>query len=123
MFPDPTGTNSVESALKIARKVTGRIISFSNAFHGMSLGSLSITSNHFKRKGAGVPLNNSIIMPYENYLDSLNFIIFRKVLGDSGVALPAAIILETVQGEGGLNTASSQWLKGIDRLCKNIIYY
>lgn len=128
MFPGPTGTNSVESALKIARKVTGRtnIISFSNAFHGMSLGSLSITSNHFKRKGAGVPLNNSIIMPYENYLDSLNSLSYlEKVLGDSGsgVALPAAIILETVQGEGGLNTASSQWLKGIDRLCKNIIYY
>ncbi|MGF2621671.1 diaminobutyrate--2-oxoglutarate transaminase [Bacillus cereus] len=123
MFPGPTGTNSVESALKIARKVTGRtnIISFSNAFHGMSLGSLSITSNHFKRKGAGVPLNNSIIMPYENYLDSLNSLSYlEKVLGDSGsgVALPAAIILETVQGEGGLNTASSQWLKGIDRLCK-----
>lgn len=47
MFPGPTGTNSVESALKLARKIKGRdtIISFTNAFHGMTLGSLSIIGN------------------------------------------------------------------------------
>src|SRR5699024_1743724 len=47
MFPGPTGTNAVESALKLARKVTGRkrIMSFTNGFHGMTLGSLAITGN------------------------------------------------------------------------------
>ncbi len=51
MFPGPTGTNAVESALKLARKVKGResVVSFTNAFHGMSLGSLAVTGNAFKR--------------------------------------------------------------------------
>ncbi len=59
MFPGPTGTNTVESALKLARKVTGRtdVISFTNGFHGMTIGSLSVTGNAAKRRGAGVPLN------------------------------------------------------------------
>lgn len=54
MFPGPTGTNAVEAALKLARKVKGResIVSFTNAFHGMSLGSLAVTGNAFKRAGA-----------------------------------------------------------------------
>ncbi len=49
-FPGPTGANSVESALKLARKVTGResIISFTNAFHGMTLGALAVTGNSFE---------------------------------------------------------------------------
>lgn len=57
MFPGPTGTNAVEAALKLARKVKGResIVSFTNAFHGMSLGSLAVTGNAFKRAGAGIP--------------------------------------------------------------------
>lgn len=57
MFPGPTGTNAVESALKLARKVKGResIVSFTNAFHGMSLGSLAVTGNAFKRAGAADP--------------------------------------------------------------------
>ena len=58
-FPGPTGTNAVESALKLARKIKGRqpILSFTNAFHGMTLGALSISGNAFKRDGAGVPLS------------------------------------------------------------------
>ena len=69
MFTGPTGTNAVESALKLARKVTGRdtIISFTNAFHGMSLGSLSVTGNAAKRAGAGIPLNNAMFMPFDQY--------------------------------------------------------
>jgi diaminobutyrate-2-oxoglutarate transaminase len=124
MFPGPTGTNSVESALKIARKVTGRtaVMCFTNAFHGMTLGSLAVTGNSFKRKGAGVELGNSIFMPYDGYfgkdLDTTGYI--EKLLDDpgSGVPLPAAIILETLQGEGGLNVASKDWLQGIAALCK-----
>lgn len=124
MFPAPTGTNAVESALKLARKVTGRdtIISFTNAFHGMTLGSLSITGNARKRQGAGIPLNNATFMPFDGYLgeevDTVEYI--SKCLNDnsSGTALPAAIILETVQGEGGLNVASFDWLQRIAALCR-----
>jgi len=124
MFPGPTGTNSVESALKIARKVTGRtgIIAFTNAFHGMSLGSLAITGNKFKRGGAGVALDNAAFMPYDGYLgEQINTaLIMEKMLDDpgSGVETPAAVILETVQGEGGLNAASEGWLKEIARICR-----
>ncbi len=123
MFPGPTGTNAVESALKLARKVTGRqlVMGFTNAFHGMTIGSLSITGNKFKRKGAGMPLPNSISMPFDGYLgdrlDSIEYI--ERLLEDngSGVALPAAIILETVQGEGGIHAASYDWLRRIRQLC------
>lgn len=123
MFPGPTGTNTVESALKLARKVTGRntIISFTHAFHGMTLGSLSVTGNAFKRKGAGVPLSHTVSMPYDHYdedVDSLTLL--ERYLEDkgSGVDLPAAIILETVQGEGGINVASSEWLKQVEQICR-----
>lgn len=124
MFPGPTGTNAVESAIKIARKVTGRqtIMSFTNAFHGMTLGSLSLTGNKFKRAGAGVPLHNNVFMPYDGYFgeetDTVEYI--EKLLQDdgSGVDVPAAIILETVQGEGGLQVARFEWLKQIEELCR-----
>ncbi|MFD1066580.1 diaminobutyrate--2-oxoglutarate transaminase [Oceanobacillus locisalsi] len=123
MFPGPTGTNSVEAAIKIARKVTGRenIISFSNAFHGMTIGSLALSGNAMKRKGAGIPLNNATVMPFDHYVEGENTIDYvKRFLSDdgSGVDLPAAIILETVQGEGGLNTASYTWLQEIEQICK-----
>lgn len=123
MFPGPTGTNTVESALKLARKVTGRtdIISFTNGFHGMTIGSLSVTGNSMKRKGAGIPLQNVVTMPYDNYVDDDHSIEYlERFLEDSGsgVAIPAAIILETVQGEGGINAASFEWLRKIEKVCK-----
>jgi diaminobutyrate-2-oxoglutarate transaminase len=122
MFPGPTGTNSVESALKIARKVTGRetVISFTNAFHGMTIGSLSVTGNSFKRHGAGIPLHHSVSMPFDDYMEGHNSLAYlEKFLEDSGsgVALPAAIILETVQGEGGINAASFEWIKRVEDIC------
>src|SRR5699024_10070298 len=123
MFPGPTGTNTVESALKIARKVTGRetVISFTNAFHGMTIGSLSVTGNSFKRHGAGMPLHHGVSMPFDDYMEnheSLEYL--ERFLEDSGsgVALPAAIILETVQGEGGINAASFEWLKQVENICR-----
>ncbi|MFD2670010.1 diaminobutyrate--2-oxoglutarate transaminase [Marinicrinis sediminis] len=124
MFPGPTGTNSVESALKLARKVTGRetVLSFTNAFHGMTLGSLAVTGNKFKRQGAGVPLHHTVSMPFCRYhgdeADTIAYI--EKYLEDSGsgLSLPAAMILETVQGEGGVNVASFSWMKKLSELCK-----
>lgn len=122
-FPGPTGTNAVESALKLARKVTGResIISFTNAFHGMTLGSLSVTGNAAKRAGAGVPLVHSTPMPFDNYFDGTveDFGWFERVLDDQGSGLnrPAAVIVETVQGEGGVNVARASWLRALAELC------
>ncbi|EFV12320.1 diaminobutyrate--2-oxoglutarate transaminase [Segniliparus rugosus] len=122
-FPGPTGTNSVEAALKLARKATGResVISFTNAFHGMTLGSLSVTGNSMKRAGAGIPLVHATPMPYDNYLGEAaeDFHWFARVLDDSGSGLnrPAAVIVETVQGEGGVNVARAGWLRALADLC------
>jgi diaminobutyrate-2-oxoglutarate transaminase len=123
-FPGPTGANSVEAALKLARKVTGReaIINFTNAFHGMTLGALSVTGNSMKRAGAGIPLVHATPMPYDNYFDGVteDFHWFERVLDDSGGGLnrPAAVIVETVQGEGGLNVARVEWLQALAELCR-----
>ncbi|OUC76905.1 diaminobutyrate--2-oxoglutarate transaminase [Gordonia lacunae] len=123
-FPGPTGTNAVESALKLARKVTGResIISFTNAFHGMTLGSLSVTGNSMKRAGAGIPLVHATPMPFDNYFGGVmeDFAWFERVLDDSGSGLnrPAAVIVETVQGEGGVNVARAEWLRALSDLCE-----
>ncbi|MEU4169557.1 diaminobutyrate--2-oxoglutarate transaminase [Streptomyces sp. NPDC026665] len=123
MFPGPTGTNAVESALKLARKVKGReaIVSFTNAFHGMSLGSLAVTGNAFKRAGAGVPLVHGTPMPFDNYFDGQvpDFLWFERLLEDQGSGLnqPAAVIVETVQGEGGINVARPEWLRALAELC------
>ncbi|WP_406740584.1 diaminobutyrate--2-oxoglutarate transaminase [Streptomyces atratus] len=124
MFPGPTGTNAVEAALKLARKVKGResVVSFTNAFHGMSLGSLAVTGNAFKRAGAGIPLVHGTPMPFDGYLDgrSPDFLWFERLLDDSGSGLdrPAAVIVETVQGEGGVNVARGEWLRGLEDLCR-----
>ncbi|GLY87416.1 diaminobutyrate--2-oxoglutarate transaminase [Actinoallomurus iriomotensis] len=123
-FPGPAGTTAVEAALKLARKYTGRetIVSFTNAFHGMSLGALAVTGNGMKRGGAGIPLGHSVPMPFDNYLDGRtpDFLLFERLLDDSGSGLdaPAAVIVETVQGEGGLNAATPEWLRGLADVCR-----
>lgn len=122
-FPGPAGNNSVEAALKLARKYTGRetVVSFTNAFHGMTLGALAVTGNSMKRTGAGVPLGHGVAMPYDNYLDGRtpDFLLFETMLDDSGSGLdkPAAVIVETVQGEGGINVATAEWMRGLQDLC------
>jgi len=121
-FPGPTGTNAVEAALKLARKVTGReqVVGFTNAFHGMTLGALAVTGNGFKRAGAGVPLGHSASVPFDGYLgadtDTLDY--FEALLKDSGsgMDMPAAVIVETVQAEGGVNVASAEWLQRLRRI-------
>ncbi|MEU5633258.1 diaminobutyrate--2-oxoglutarate transaminase [Streptomyces rishiriensis] len=123
MFSGPTGTNAVEAALKLARKVKGRetVVSFTNAFHGMTLGSLAVTGNTFKRAGAGVSLVHSVPMPYDGYLgDAPPFAWFERLLADKGSGLdrPAAVIVETVQGEGGVNVARPEWLRELAEVCR-----
>ncbi len=122
-FCGPTGTNAVEAALKLARKVTGRsnVISFTNGFHGMTLGALAVTGNNYHKQGIpGIESSYTTFMPYCNYLDEGSSIAFlRKHLedGSSGVEIPAAVIVETIQGEGGINVASVKWLKDLRALC------
>ena len=122
-FTGPTGANAVEAALKLARKVTGRtnVIFFTNGFHGVSQGALAVTGNEYFRRAAGVPLSGSTAMPYDGYFgaDIDTVAMLEKMLADrsSGVDIPAAIILEVVQGEGGLNTASVEWLRRLRAVC------
>lgn len=124
-FPGPTGTNAVEAALKLARKVTGRqsIVSFTNAFHGMTLGSLSVTGNGFKRRGAGLPLVHTSCMPFDGYFgedaDTLEYLEALVVDEGSGVDLPAAVIVESIQAEGGVNVARFSWLQRLAEICRN----
>src|SRR5699024_10769528 len=94
------------------------VVHFTNSFHGMTLGSLAVTGNAKKRGGAGVPLNNSSVIQYG---DKTNPSDFAELLDNSssGVDKPAAIILEIVQGEGGLNTPSNEWIQEIVQVCKN----
>jgi diaminobutyrate-2-oxoglutarate transaminase len=123
-FTGPTGTNAVETALKLARMVKRRsnIISFTNGYHGLTLGALAVTGNDFYRDEFYGARNNVAFMPYDGFLgpdvDTLAYM--RRFLedGGSGVDLPAAVILETVQGEGGINVASVEWLQGLATLCQ-----
>jgi len=124
MFPGPTGANAVEAALKIARKVTGRrnVIAFTQGFHGMTLGALSCTGNAGKRGGAGTPLCGTTHEPYDGYfgegVDTADQLDKRLSDPSSGIDAPAAIIVETVQGEGGLNAASDEWLRKIEKIAR-----
>lgn len=122
-FVGPTGTNAVETALKIARKVKKRsqVMSFTNGFHGMSMGALSITGNsYYHDENYGVPANTTQV-PFHNYLgEEVNTIAYlRKILDDdsSGTELPAAIVMETIQAEGGINVAAGKWLRAMRRIC------
>jgi diaminobutyrate-2-oxoglutarate transaminase len=123
-FTGPTGTNAVEAALKLARQIKGRqnIISFTHGFHGVSGGSLAATANAKFRSAAGVALANTTFAPYDGYMgpdvDTVAYL--ERLLDDKGSGLdhPAAVIVETVQGEGGVNVATWRWLKELERLCR-----
>lgn len=123
-FTGPTGTNAVEAALKLARQIKDRnnVISFTNGFHGVTGGSLAATGNAKFRDAAGVALGNVSFMPYDGYLgDDVNTIEYiERMLADSssGIDKPAAVIVETVQGEGGVNVASDKWLRELEQLCR-----
>lgn len=123
-FPGPTGTNAVEAAFKLARHIKKRtnIIAFTNGFHGVSLGSLAATGNSKFRDWAGVSLDNTDFLPYDGYMgdgiDTTEYL--DTVLADrsSGIDVPAAVIVETTQGEGGVNVASHSWLRALERVCR-----
>jgi len=123
-FTGPTGTNAVEAAFKVARMATGRktVVAFTHGYHGLTMGALSATANSFFREAAGGTLGDTAFMPFCGWLgDDVDTIdVFRRYLEDpsSGLDKPAAVVVETVQGEGGINVASVDWLRKLDRLCK-----
>ena len=123
-FTGPTGTNAVEAALKLARKVTGRqnVVAFTNGFHGMTLGALAATGNALHRKAAGIPLPHVDRLPFDGYLgDGVETLAaYRKQLADpsSGLIPPAAFLVETIQAEGGVNVASAAWLTAVQALAR-----
>jgi len=122
-FTGPTGTNAVEAAIKLARKQKERshIIAFTNAYHGHTLGSLALTGNDYYHNEFYGSRSNVSHLPFDGYMgDTDTSLYLEKVLADqsSGIPIPAAIILETIQGEGGINIASTSWLQRIEKVCK-----
>ena len=132
-FMGPTGTNAVEAAMKMARRVTGRqdIVAFSHGFHGMTLGALSATANQHFRNAAGVPLNHVKHFPFgcetvcpgcELGCGMQSIEQLRAIYADSssGIAPPAGFLLETIQAEGGVKVADKDWLQALAKLAKDV---
>jgi len=122
-FTGPTGTNAVEAAIKLARKVKKRphIIAFSHGYHGHTLGALALTANDYYHDDSYGSHNNVSHLPFDGYLGDVDTSEYlEKVLSDqsSGITIPAAIVLETIQGEGGINIASNRWLQRVEAICR-----
>jgi diaminobutyrate-2-oxoglutarate transaminase len=123
MFTGPTGANAVEAAMKIARKVTGRtnIIAFTNGFHGVTMGALAATGNGYHRGGAAMDTSGVTRMPFDGYAEGVDSAaLLDQMLSDAsgGIDAPAAIMFEPIQGEGGLNAASPEWVRAIAAAAK-----
>ncbi len=122
-FTGPTGTNAVEAAIKLARKIKQRshVIAFTHAYHGHTLGSLALTGNDYYHNEFYGSRSNVSHLPFDGYMGNVDTSEYLdKVLSDpsSGIPVPAAIILETIQGEGGINVASDTWLRKIESICQ-----
>ncbi len=115
VFFTNSGTEAVEGAIKLARKYHykktgnsgGEIISMDHAFHGRSMGALSVTGTK-KYREAFEPLIGGVKFAQFNDLDSVKALINNNT---------CAVIMEPVQGEGGINPSSSEFIKGVRELC------
>lgn len=121
-FCGPTGTNAVECAIKLARMNKGRanVFAFMGAFHGMTMGSLALTTDRCSRDAAGQILPNVTHIPAPDMFPGLDVVAYMETLltdDHSGVEKPAAIILETVQADGGINVFPVEFLQGVRALC------
>ncbi|MCM6880165.1 acetylornithine transaminase [Enterococcus italicus] len=104
-----SGTEANEAALKLARKATGKtkILSFAYSFHGRSVGSLSLTGNEKIKEGFGDLLSDVTFVAYNDF-HSLQAITSEY----------AAVIVEVIQGEGGMTAGEADWLEALDAECK-----
>ncbi|MGM0462351.1 MAG: diaminobutyrate--2-oxoglutarate transaminase, partial [Fibrobacterota bacterium] len=121
-FTGPTGTNVTETAMKLARIVKGRstIVAFTNGYHGHTMGALAVTGNASYRDESYDNRGSVTHMPFDGFLGDMDSLkVFERYLEDSGSGLdnPAAVIVETVQGEGGIKVASTEWLQNLEKLC------
>lgn len=128
-FCGPTGTDAVEAALKLARIATGRstVLAFQGGYHGMSQGALSLMGNLKAKTPLGALLSQGVqFLPYPyDYRCPFglsgragvraNLHYLENLLSDpeSGVQQPAAVVVEAVQGEGGVIPADLEWLRGL----------
>ncbi len=119
-FTGPTGTNGVEAALKLAQKVTQRtgLVSFNGAFHGLSLGALHVTSNRFFHDPAYPRPQHVTMLPKFGDSESLALLADQFAAAKNTQSLPAAVIIETIQAEGGVNIAPTSWLISLAQLCQ-----
>jgi diaminobutyrate-2-oxoglutarate transaminase len=123
-FPGPGGANAVEAALRLARKATGRsdFVCFENGFHGMTLGCLAVSGSDARRAACGDHIALAHRLPFDHRADDLpaDFALLDRALaGDLGRERPAAVIVESVQGDGGVNVAGSDWLRGLAVRCSS----
>lgn len=128
-FTGPTGTDGVEAALKLVRTATGRstVLAFQGAYHGMSQGSLALMGNLKAKLPLGSLLSQGVQFlpfPYDYRCPfglggeagiAVNLSYVSNLLNDpeGGVPPPAAVIVEAVQGEGGVIPAANSWLRGL----------
>jgi diaminobutyrate-2-oxoglutarate transaminase len=131
-FGGPTGSDAVESAVKLARLNTGRVplVAFEGSYHGMTSGALSLTSGR-PYKGRFLPLIPEVhFVPYAycyrcafgktpNTCDTHCAKYLEHVLEDphSGVCPPAAVVVEPVQGEGGSIVPPPEFLPKVREIC------
>ncbi len=114
VFLANSGTESIEAAIKFALQSTGRkrIVSATKAFHGRSLGALSVThSPRYRNPFKGWLNEENVDFISFNSLNSLE----EKITGET-----AAVILEPVQGEGGVNLAKTEFIKAIRKRCDDV---
>lgn len=115
VFFTNSGTESIEGAIKLARKYyyvnkntnDSQIIAMENSFHGRSLGALAVTGQP-KYQEAFKPLMSGVKYAKFNDLNSVKELVNSKT---------CAIIMETVQGEGGLYPAEKEFIQGVRKIC------
>jgi diaminobutyrate-2-oxoglutarate transaminase len=132
-FCGPTGADAVEAALKLARTATGRrnVLAFQGAYHGMTQGALAVMGSHGPKRALDGLFTGAQFLPFpydyrcpfgvggERGAEiGLNYIANLLSDPESGVLPPAAVIVEPVQGEGGVIPASAAWLRGLSALTR-----
>src|SRR5262249_35601154 len=98
-----------------------QIVAFMGGYHGVSLGALAATGNKGPRRAAGTPLDGVTFVPFADGpfgpFDGIRYIDNALNDANSGFELPAAVIVETIQAEGGVYIASAEWLQALADLC------